>query len=465
MGENTYSVYMHRNKKNGKVYIGITCRDVKIRWGNNGNGYKPYYGHINYFWNSIEKNGWDGFYHYVIQSNMSKEDAENMEIRLIKYYDSTNPTKGYNIQNGGSSHGCHNIKTREYLSEIQKKIVYQYNRKTGALIDVFESTIDAEYKLGAANSNISAVCLGKVKTAYDFYFSYTYYENGVPEEILKWINKNEWIVKVAQYDMDGNFIKLFNSKADANESMSGNRKKRISFKGLSSYGYIWKEIYDYNDNSYTNKLSDEELSNHRKHIINNRICYQYDLNGRFITQHMSTTSAAKSIGRSQTSIASACRNHNKSCGYYWRYNDEIEYGKNLPKEDLLEIKPGLCLMKAITQYDSYGNIVNTFPSVTDAARKINGDTSCLSLCCKRKIKQAYGFIWRYEHDILSEDDLKWCLSSIRLHNVIQLDLNEKFIASFKNVQEVSKIMNIDDCSLYKAIKENKPVHGYIWKYA
>ena len=38
MNENNYTVYMHKNKINGKVYVGITKQKPKNRW-NYGNGY------------------------------------------------------------------------------------------------------------------------------------------------------------------------------------------------------------------------------------------------------------------------------------------------------------------------------------------------------------------------------------------------------------------------------------------
>ena len=38
--KNNYTVYMHKNKINNKVYIGITYQNVKYRWRKNGEGYK-----------------------------------------------------------------------------------------------------------------------------------------------------------------------------------------------------------------------------------------------------------------------------------------------------------------------------------------------------------------------------------------------------------------------------------------
>lgn len=91
-----WTVYSHINKFNSKMYIGITSVNPKERW-KNGKGYK---GQV--FYKAIEKYSFDGFYHEIVSSNLTKEEAENFEIYLIDVLDSRCPN-GYNISIGGGS--------------------------------------------------------------------------------------------------------------------------------------------------------------------------------------------------------------------------------------------------------------------------------------------------------------------------------------------------------------------------
>ena len=83
---NNYKIYIHRNKINGKVYIGQTKQPLKSRW-NNGYGYKQ----CTKFWNAIQKYGWDNIRHEILENNLSNEDACEKEKLYIEQYQSTNP--------------------------------------------------------------------------------------------------------------------------------------------------------------------------------------------------------------------------------------------------------------------------------------------------------------------------------------------------------------------------------------
>lgn len=99
MMENNYCVYMHKleTEEWTKRYIGITCTKPKQRWGNNGKGYKDQ----SYFWNAIEKYGWDNFKHIILFEGLSKEEACLKEVALIKLFNTQDRSLGFNITEGG----------------------------------------------------------------------------------------------------------------------------------------------------------------------------------------------------------------------------------------------------------------------------------------------------------------------------------------------------------------------------
>lgn len=123
MSEN-YTVYMHRFP-NGKVYIGITKYSVSHRWSN-GSGYKR-----QFVYKAIQKYGWEHIEHIVLFKGLTKNEAEQKEIELIKLYDSTNPHKGYNVESGGNA--CKELSeaTKEKIREkhIGKKLSDETKRK------------------------------------------------------------------------------------------------------------------------------------------------------------------------------------------------------------------------------------------------------------------------------------------------------------------------------------------------
>ena len=85
-------IYIHRNKINGKVYVGQTIqRVVTDRFGKDGRNYKG----SPKFWAAIKKYGWDAFETTILpEVYTDKRSLDLAEVAYIKMYDSCN--NGYN---------------------------------------------------------------------------------------------------------------------------------------------------------------------------------------------------------------------------------------------------------------------------------------------------------------------------------------------------------------------------------
>lgn len=53
--------------------------------------------------------------------------------------------------------------------------------------------------------------------------------------------------------------------------------------------------------------------------------------------------------------------------------------------------------RKVLKYDLYGNFIEEFDSMNDAAKSVNKtNTGNISNCCAGKRNKAYGFIWKYK---------------------------------------------------------------------
>lgn len=169
--DRSWCIYVHTCIDNNKKYIGLTC-NLEKRWGNNGQKYLRK--RENGDWvqpeiaNAIVKHGWDSFSHEIIQENLTLEEANILEDKLIKEFDTQNPDKGYNIRDGGS-HGHLSPKSIEKMrktigtSRQKEKNTFYHKQHT----EETKKIIGAKNKEHAKNRDLS----GKN----NFYFLKYYY--------------------------------------------------------------------------------------------------------------------------------------------------------------------------------------------------------------------------------------------------------------------------------------------------
>lgn len=216
-----YTVYQHKNKINGKIYIGITKQKPEQRW-RHGEGYKS----SPHFYAAIQKYGWDNFEHNILFQNLTKEDACQKEQELIIKFNSMNREYGYNSTSGGDvfimndetkqkisqammgnknglGHPCSEEKKKK-ISEAQKgkKLTEEHKQKLSEaakkrhtpcseqtkenirkashkkpvyceeLNKIFESVQECSRQLGIPATNISKLCKGRGKTLKGYHLKY-----------------------------------------------------------------------------------------------------------------------------------------------------------------------------------------------------------------------------------------------------------------------------------------------------
>ena len=170
--ENIYSVYVHKNLKNDKYYVGTTSQEPKKRW-DSGWGYKSQ----PKMWKDIQESDWNkDWVHGILGKFTDKNEALKYEAFLIAMLDSVK--NGYNTSSFDNSFYK---KTEEHRKKISESMTGQYNArqtpvlqfsKDGKLIAEYLSLNEAERQTGCNRGNICRCCMGKYKSAGGYIWRY-----------------------------------------------------------------------------------------------------------------------------------------------------------------------------------------------------------------------------------------------------------------------------------------------------
>lgn len=96
-------IYKATNLKNNKVYIGQTINSLEYRQNQHIKDCRRVNYYNNYFHNALIKYGISCWKWEVLEECNSIEQLNEREIYYIKFYDSTNKEKGYNLKFGGQN--------------------------------------------------------------------------------------------------------------------------------------------------------------------------------------------------------------------------------------------------------------------------------------------------------------------------------------------------------------------------
>ena len=148
---------------------------------------------------------------------------------------------------------------------------------------------------------------------------------------------------------------------------------------------------------------------------------------------------------------------------YSLYFKEVVMGKKVP----------------VKQYTKQGKFIKLWESMSEAKRITLTSDSSIKSVCERKLKTSNDFIWRYEYDGVTKEDLKnltkrksWSLAAIeanskkRFKPVCQHSLSGKFIKEWSSVTEAAKALGIAASGISSAcVMKQKKSGGFQWRYS
>ncbi|MEO5348947.1 MAG: NUMOD1 domain-containing DNA-binding protein [Magnetococcus sp. YQC-3] len=332
-------IYCIGNVVNDKKYIGKTIVSPWDRFSDHMSNAKQ--GRKYNFYNAIRKHGKENFYmEFVIDytGKVTEKELNEIEIQMIEEFDSYN--NGYNATKGGEGNSGNGKKINLYDLE-------------GNHIRDFDSIAEASRILNLKECNIRDSCNKAVRCTSNMIFRF----DGDP--VGEYISSRK---KVDQYDLDGNFIKTWNSGAEVAKELKINDgniygccNKRQKIAG--------KYIFRYHGDTPPDPITQTK----RKRVD------LFDLNINFIKTFDSIKDAAKELNVSTCVIELRCKS-GKPLGkqYFMKFNESHcetgSRGKSI-KIKITNMKTGE---------------IEIFESMKDARLRVNTTLKKITECCRNE---------------------------------------------------------------------------------
>lgn len=411
--ERRWKVYCHTNKINGKKYFGITSTSLNTRF-QNGRGYSG----CRYFNNAIQKYGWDNFEHEVISDNLTKEEAMSLEELLVFFNMTQDSRYGYNIKDGGDTPAGISEEGRASLiahntgaNSPRARAVVVFNL-LGTKVAEFKTIKDASEFIGAKHLSRANLVKGDIHNGYIIRYKDDVGEvSALPFELFPFayipdsikLNKpirNFRYKKIVLFDVNtGERAKEFHSLSKAKRLFCPDIERVLKTPPYYYNGFICRYADDVGD-AEAIPLSECIIPYHSPSA--SKAIKQYSLDGELIAEYESATEAQRLTGVSSVAISQCVRKKSQqSGGFIWRFiNDTstIESPKSIWDK---RRENGTTCGKAIDKIDkNTGEVIETYPSIREAARAVNGDKANIQHAIKgvNRTRSAYGYKWKFHDD-------------------------------------------------------------------
>lgn len=197
--------------------------------------------------------------------------------------------------------------------------------------------------------------------------------------------------KVVQYDLNGSFITIFDSGAEASRQLKIPAQNiylacnpNTAFK--SAGGYQWK----YYTSNYPQHIPSISGKAGKPGLPVN----QYNINGELLCTFSSPREAAEKTGVGYRNINRSCelKGSTTAGGYLWRH-----VGDKPPESLLIQRLKKWCNPSVpILQLNKQGQVIKEWTSIVEAAHQLNLDAKKIGLVCEKQHKTYNNFQWQYK---------------------------------------------------------------------
>lgn len=367
------SIYLIRNRVDGKVYVGSTLYGDR-RANEHFCELKNNRHHNTHLQNAYNKYGSENFQFSIIVSNIPENGLYKKEEYYIKFFDSCNSDFGYNFNENPLRPRAPN-----------KKQIIQIDPNTFKVVQEWDSILEAAYSLKEngknASSSIGRACgrLDKVCEVYNYIWCF---REDLEYRMDQLENGEFKSKKVLQYDLVGRFIKCWGTVKNAAESLnvSGHNigsacEGRIHHSG----GFQWRRFTP----NYPKKIGFAKSKRLRPIV-------QFSKDGIRLNEFNSAQEVEEELGIKSNNIRTCCKNskHYKICeGFQWRYLIDIPYG------DITKVSNNR--ERSIEQLSKNGDIIFKWESIAEASRELGVTSVAILSACKGITKTSAGYKWRY----------------------------------------------------------------------
>ena len=222
-----YIVYITINLCNGKFYIGVHRTNPNAFDGYIGCGiYRASQATKDYILHkAVRKYGYENFKRTIIKIFPDNEEGRKQAFELEAILVNETLLK---------SKSTYNTALGESTTENLMKTVYMFDLN-GNYLRSFKSAREAAAYIQPDNQDnaraaIKNNCLGTTSSSYGYFWSYT----------KEFTYKNERVKEVAQYTINGKFLRTFKSITEAEVALSLNNIAQAIYKKGSAGGYQWR---------------------------------------------------------------------------------------------------------------------------------------------------------------------------------------------------------------------------------